>query len=136
MLHPFAWEHAAIRQDDKGRDEALPLGGNDTGTLQAPDSIHGVTRVTVDRGGHLDAKNWNWIDTHFTIPIRGLGVRNVMRWGHRSWLFREGGKRGRGRFLGLSARKQLNDLPYDVVTKITLFYYTAPRDALIKGLRE
>jgi len=36
----------------------------------------------------------------------------------------------------VSARKQLNDLPDDVVTKVTLFYYNDPRDALIKGLGE
>jgi len=36
----------------------------------------------------------------------------------------------------VSARKQLNDLPDDVVTKVTLFYYVDPRDALIKGLGE
>ena len=34
----------------------------------------------------------------------------------------------------ISARKQLNDLPDDVLTKVTLFYYADPRDALIKGL--
>ncbi len=36
----------------------------------------------------------------------------------------------------MSARKQLNDLPDDVLTKVTLFYYSDPRDALIKGLGE
>jgi ATP-dependent Lon protease len=36
----------------------------------------------------------------------------------------------------ISARKQLNDLPDDVLTKVTLFYYSDPRDALIKGLAE
>jgi ATP-dependent Lon protease len=36
----------------------------------------------------------------------------------------------------ISARKQLNDLPDDVLTKVTLFYYNDPRDALIKGLAE
>jgi len=29
-----------------------------------------------------------------------------------------------------------NDLPDDVLTKVTLFYYSDPRDALIKGLAE
>ena len=36
----------------------------------------------------------------------------------------------------ISARKQLNDLPDDVLTKVTLFYYSDPRDALLKGLAE
>ena len=36
----------------------------------------------------------------------------------------------------IGARKQLNDLPDDVLTKVTLFYYSDPRDALIKGLAE
>ena len=36
----------------------------------------------------------------------------------------------------ISARKQLNELPDDVLTKVTLFYYNDPRDALIKGLGE
>jgi ATP-dependent Lon protease len=36
----------------------------------------------------------------------------------------------------ISARKQLNDLPDDVLTKVTVFYYSDPRDALIKGLAE
>jgi ATP-dependent Lon protease len=36
----------------------------------------------------------------------------------------------------ITARKQLNDLPDDVLTKVTLFYYSDPRDALIKGLAE
>jgi len=36
----------------------------------------------------------------------------------------------------ISARQQLNDLPDDVLTKVTLFYYSDPRDALIKGLAE
>jgi ATP-dependent Lon protease len=36
----------------------------------------------------------------------------------------------------ISARTQLNDLPDDVLTKVTLFYYSDPRDALIKGLAE
>ena len=36
----------------------------------------------------------------------------------------------------ISARNQLNDLPDDVLTKVTLFYYSDPRDALIKGLAE
>jgi ATP-dependent Lon protease len=36
----------------------------------------------------------------------------------------------------ISARKQLNDLPDDVLTKITFFYYCDPRDALVKGLAE
>ena len=36
----------------------------------------------------------------------------------------------------ISARKQLNDLPDDVLTKITLFYYSDLRDALVKGLAE
>jgi ATP-dependent Lon protease len=36
----------------------------------------------------------------------------------------------------ISARKQLNDLPDDVLTKVTLFYYSDPRDALIEGLAE
>ena len=36
----------------------------------------------------------------------------------------------------ISARKQLNELPDDVLPKVTLFYYNDPRDALIKGLAE
>jgi ATP-dependent Lon protease len=36
----------------------------------------------------------------------------------------------------VSARKQLNDLPDDLATKITVIYYSDPRDALIKGLLE
>jgi ATP-dependent Lon protease len=36
----------------------------------------------------------------------------------------------------ITARKQLNDLPDDGLTKVTLFYYSDPRDALIKGLAE
>ena len=36
----------------------------------------------------------------------------------------------------ISARKQLNDLPDDGLTKVTFFYYSGPRDALIKGLAE
>jgi hypothetical protein len=32
--------------------------------------------------------------------------------------------------------KQLNDLPDDVQTKVTGFYYSNPREALIKGLSE
>jgi len=36
----------------------------------------------------------------------------------------------------ITARKQLNDLLDDVLTKVTLFYYSDPRDALIKGLAE
>jgi predicted ATP-dependent Lon-type protease len=35
-----------------------------------------------------------------------------------------------------SARKQLNDLPDDVLTKVTVFHYSDPGDALIKGLAE
>jgi ATP-dependent Lon protease len=38
--------------------------------------------------------------------------------------------------MSISARKQLNDLPDDVLTKVTLFYYSDPRGALIKGLGE
>jgi len=36
----------------------------------------------------------------------------------------------------VSARKQLNDLPDDLATKITVIYYSDPRDALVKGLVE
>lgn len=36
----------------------------------------------------------------------------------------------------VTARKQLNDLPDDLATKINLFYYSDPRDALIKALGE
>ena len=36
----------------------------------------------------------------------------------------------------VSARRQLNDLPDDLATKITVIYYSDPRDALIKGLIE
>lgn len=36
----------------------------------------------------------------------------------------------------ISASKQLNDLPDDVLTKVTLFYYSDPRVALMKGLAE
>ena len=36
----------------------------------------------------------------------------------------------------VSARKQLNELPDDLATKITLFYYSDPQDALIKALVE
>ena len=35
-----------------------------------------------------------------------------------------------------SADQQLNDLRDDGLTKVTLFYYINPRDALIKGLAE
>jgi hypothetical protein len=35
----------------------------------------------------------------------------------------------------ITARKQLNELPDNVLTKVTLFYYSDPRDALIKGWR-
>jgi len=38
--------------------------------------------------------------------------------------------------MSISAREQLNDLPDDVLIKATLFYYSDPRDALIKGLGE
>ena len=38
--------------------------------------------------------------------------------------------------MSISARKQLNELPDDVLTKGTLFYYSDPRDALVKGLGE
>jgi len=38
--------------------------------------------------------------------------------------------------MSISARKQLNDLPDDVLTKVPLFYYNDPRDTLIKGLAE
>jgi hypothetical protein len=36
----------------------------------------------------------------------------------------------------LATRKQLNGLPDDVLTKVTLFYYSDPRDTLITGLAE
>ena len=36
----------------------------------------------------------------------------------------------------ISARKQLKELPDDVLTKLMLFYYSDPRDALIKGLAD
>ena len=36
----------------------------------------------------------------------------------------------------ISPCKQLNDLPNDVHTRVTLFCYSDPRDALIKGLAE
>lgn len=36
----------------------------------------------------------------------------------------------------VSSRKQLNDLPDDLATRITIYYYSDPRDALIKGLLE
>lgn len=36
----------------------------------------------------------------------------------------------------ISAHKQLNDLSDDVLTKVTLLYYSDPRDALLKGLAE
>jgi predicted ATP-dependent Lon-type protease len=36
----------------------------------------------------------------------------------------------------ISPRKWLNDLPDDVLTKVALFYYSDPRDTLIKGLAE
>jgi ATP-dependent Lon protease len=36
----------------------------------------------------------------------------------------------------VSARKQLNDLPDDLATKINIFYYSDSRDALIKALVE
>jgi ATP-dependent Lon protease len=36
----------------------------------------------------------------------------------------------------VSARKQLNDLPDDLATKVTLFYYADARDALVKSLDE
>ena len=36
----------------------------------------------------------------------------------------------------VSARRQLNELPDDLATKVMVFYYSDPRDALIKGLGE
>ena len=45
-------------------------------------------------------------------------------------------KRPRPKCSSLSARKQLNDLLEDALTKVTLFYYSDSRDALIKGLAE
>jgi len=36
----------------------------------------------------------------------------------------------------VSARKQLNDLPDDLATKITILYYSDSRDALLKALGE
>ena len=36
--------------------------------------------------------------------------------------------------LPISARKQLNDLPDDLATKITVLYYSDSSDALLKGL--
>jgi ATP-dependent Lon protease len=36
----------------------------------------------------------------------------------------------------VTARKQLNDLPDDLATKITILYYGDPRDALLKALGE
>ena len=38
--------------------------------------------------------------------------------------------------LAITARKQVNDLPDDVRTKVTFFYGSDSRDALIKGLAE
>lgn len=38
--------------------------------------------------------------------------------------------------LAITARKPLKDLLDDVLTKVTPFYYSDPRDALIKGLAE
>jgi isoquinoline 1-oxidoreductase beta subunit len=35
-----------------------------------------------------------------------------------------------------SARRQLNDLPDDLVTKVTILYYSDPRDALLKAIVE
>jgi hypothetical protein len=34
----------------------------------------------------------------------------------------------------ISARKQLNDPPDDVLTKVTLFYYSDPRNAVDQGV--
>jgi ATP-dependent Lon protease len=36
----------------------------------------------------------------------------------------------------VSARKQLNDLPDDLITKIAILYYSDARDALLKALLE
>ena len=36
----------------------------------------------------------------------------------------------------VSARKQLNDLPDDLITKIAILYYSDVRDALLKALLE
>ena len=36
----------------------------------------------------------------------------------------------------VSSRRQLNDLPDDLATKITIFYYADPQDALMKALTE
>ena len=36
----------------------------------------------------------------------------------------------------VSSRKQLNDLPDDIITKITVLYYTDAREALLKALLE
>ena len=36
----------------------------------------------------------------------------------------------------VSARKQLNDLPDDLITKVNILYYTDPREALLKAIVE
>jgi ATP-dependent Lon protease len=36
----------------------------------------------------------------------------------------------------VSARKQLNDLPDDLITKVNILYYTEPREALLKAIAE
>lgn len=36
----------------------------------------------------------------------------------------------------VSARKQLNDLPDDLITKVNILYYTDPREALLKAIAE
>jgi len=38
--------------------------------------------------------------------------------------------------LAITARKPLTDWLDDVLAKVALFYYSDPRDALIKGLAE
>jgi ATP-dependent Lon protease len=36
----------------------------------------------------------------------------------------------------MSARKQLNDLPDDLITKVNILYYTDAREALLKAIVE
>ena len=36
----------------------------------------------------------------------------------------------------VSARKQLNDLPDDLITKVNILYYTDAREALLKAIVE
>ncbi|MBU6402555.1 MAG: hypothetical protein KGS61_19730 [Verrucomicrobia bacterium] len=61
-------------------------------------------------------------------PGRGEGVRRA---------FRLAISKGASTLLvPVSARKQLNDLPDDMVTKVNILYYTDAREALLKAIVE